>query len=76
MAICGELSLEDTIDKALPRADATGTSDEDDDDDSTDVAVPVSTTFADVLQHMDSSRNYICSCDNTEDLLSDVAQVE
>lgn len=76
VAICGELSLEDAIDEALPRADATVTSCEDDDDDSTDVVVPVPTTFADVLRHTDGIRNCICSRDNTEDLLSDIAQLE
>lgn len=75
VAICGELSLEDAIDEALPRADATVTSCEDDDD-STDVVMPVPTTFADVLRHTDGIRNCICSRDNTEDLLSNVAQLE
>lgn len=74
VAICGELSLEDAVDEALTRAETTVTSDED--DDSTDVAVPVPTTFADVLRHIDGIRNYICSCDDTENLLSDVFQLE
>ncbi|KAK8755107.1 hypothetical protein V5799_002189 [Amblyomma americanum] len=71
VAICGEVSLDDAIAEALPRADTTATSDEDNDD-ATD-AVPVPTTFAEVLRHIDSIRNFICSRDAAEDLLLDVA---
>ncbi|KAK8762031.1 hypothetical protein V5799_026704 [Amblyomma americanum] len=74
VAICGEVSLDDAIAEALPSADITATSDEDDDD-ATD-AVPVPTTFAEVLQLIDGFRNFICSRDAAEDLLLDVAQLE
>ncbi|KAK8778928.1 hypothetical protein V5799_019729 [Amblyomma americanum] len=51
VAIYGEVSLDDAIAEALPNADTTATSDEDNDD-ATD-AVPVPTTFAEVLRHID-----------------------
>lgn len=74
VVICGEVSLDDAIDEAWPTADTAVTSDED--DDVATHAVPVPTTFAKVLQHIDSIRNFICSCDATEDLLLDIGQLE
>ncbi|KAK8783537.1 hypothetical protein V5799_010099 [Amblyomma americanum] len=74
VAICGEVSLDDAIEEALPSADTTAASDEGNGD-ATD-AVPVPTTFAEVLRHIDDIRNFICSHDAAEDLLLDVAQLE
>ncbi|KAK8771180.1 hypothetical protein V5799_025575 [Amblyomma americanum] len=74
VAICGEVSLDDAIAEALPSADITATSNEDNDD--TTDAVPVPTTFAEVLRHIDGIRNFICSSDAAEKLLLDVAQLE
>ncbi|KAK8773168.1 hypothetical protein V5799_012300 [Amblyomma americanum] len=74
IAICGELSLDDAIAEALPSADTTATSDEDNAD--ATEAVPVPTTFAEVLRHIDGIRNFICSRDTAEDLLLNVAQLE
>ncbi|KAK8772797.1 hypothetical protein V5799_012667 [Amblyomma americanum] len=74
IAICGEVSLDDAIEEALPSADTTATSDKDNDD-ATD-AVPVPTTFVEVLGHIDGTRNFICSRDPAENLLLDVAQLE
>ncbi|KAH6929290.1 hypothetical protein HPB50_025949 [Hyalomma asiaticum] len=74
--ICDTVSLEQTTKEALPCADATVTSKEDDDDNSTDVAVPVPTTFTDMFRHLGSIRNYICASDDAEDLLLDVAQLK
>ncbi|KAK8762032.1 hypothetical protein V5799_026705 [Amblyomma americanum] len=56
--ICGEVSLDDAVAEALPSADTTATSDEDNDA-ATD-AVPVPTTFAEVLLLIDGFRNFIC----------------
>ncbi|KAK8782047.1 hypothetical protein V5799_016612 [Amblyomma americanum] len=74
VAICVEVSLDDAIAEALPSADTTAKSDEDNND-ATD-AVPVPTTFAEVLRHIDGILNFICSRDAAEDLLLDVAQLE
>ncbi|KAK8769195.1 hypothetical protein V5799_014341 [Amblyomma americanum] len=74
VSICGKVLLNDAIAEALPSADTTATSDEDNDD-TTDV-VPVPTMFAEVLQHIDGARNFICSRDAAEELLLDVAQLE
>ncbi|XP_075550815.1 uncharacterized protein LOC142584587 [Dermacentor variabilis] len=59
VAICGDLLLDDVIEEALPSVDTAATSDEDTDD-ATD-AVPVPTTFAEVLRHIDGIQNFIFS---------------
>ncbi|KAL1434120.1 hypothetical protein MTO96_011773 [Rhipicephalus appendiculatus] len=75
VATCGELSLDKAITKEFPSADATAASDKDDAAaTAADAAVP--TSFADMLQHIDGTRSYVCTRDATEDVLLDTARLE